>query len=183
MKRIISVLVEKDAGGLVRIISLFTRRRFEIESITAAACERKGYERLTITVLNQDDGGDSAGQLTKQLRKLLNVVNVKDITYLPIVHRELLLIKIQANLAEREEILNLSKIFRFKINEVTNSTLILEVTADPGKIVALQKMLEKYTILQLSRTGQIALVRESEVCTSSLREYPGFDSSLDLKRK
>nr|YP_011007457.1 acetolactate synthase small subunit [Sporochnus bolleanus]WAM64886.1 acetolactate synthase small subunit [Sporochnus bolleanus] len=179
MKRTISVLVEKDEGGLVRIVSLLTRRRFQIESITMASCERKGYERLTIVVINQDDGGDSASQLTKQLRKLINVVNVKDITYLPIVQRELVLIKLQVTLKEQAEILNLAQIFRFKIVDVTDSTLILEVTADPGKIAALRKTLQKYKLLQLSRTGEIAITRESSVDTSSIRDYPEFNIDVN----
>nr|QWK42248.1 aceohydroxyacid synthase small subunit [Postelsia palmaeformis] len=176
MKRIISVLVEKDAGGLVRIISLLTRRRFQIESITMAACERKCYERITIVVINQSDGSDAASQLTKQIKKLINVVNAQDITYLPLVQRELVLVKLQVNIIEREEIIGLAEIFRFKITDITESTLILEVTADPGKITALQKILQKYNILQLSRTGEIAIARESSVSTSSLKEYPDFEA-------
>ena len=128
MKRTISVLVEKDAGGLVRIISLLTRRRFQIESITMAACERKCYERITIVVINQSDGSDAASQLTKQIKKLINVVNAQDITYLPLLQRELVLIKLQVSVIEREEIINLAEIFRFKITDITESTLILEVT-------------------------------------------------------
>ncbi|CAN0600316.1 unnamed protein product, partial [Ectocarpus sp. 12 AP-2014] len=115
-------------------------------------------------------------QLTKQIRKLINVVNVQDITYLPLIERELVLIKLKVNLIERTEILNLAQIFRFNITDVTDSTLILEVTADPGKIAALEKVLEKYNILQLVRTGRIALIRESRVSTSSLKEYPGFEA-------
>nr|YP_011006754.1 acetolactate synthase small subunit [Hedophyllum nigripes]WAM63899.1 acetolactate synthase small subunit [Hedophyllum nigripes] len=176
MKRTISVLVEKDAGGLVRIVSLLTRRRFQIESITMAACERKCYERITIVVINQNDGSDAASQLTKQIKKLINVVNAQDITYLPLVQRELVLIKLQVSIIEREEIINLADVLRFKIIDITESTLILEVTADPGKIVALQKILEKYNILQLSRTGEIAITRESSVSTSSLKEYPEFEA-------
>lgn len=175
MKRTISVLVEKDTGGLVRIISLLTRRRFHIESITMAACERNGYERITLVLLNQSDGVDAGKQVTKQIKKLINVVHVKDITYLPLVERELILIKLQVNLIERAEISNLAQIFRFKITDITESTLILEITSDPGKIAALEKILENYTILELSRTGGIALVRESSVSTLSLKEYPEFE--------
>nr|WRW10782.1 acetolactate synthase small subunit [Papenfussiella kuromo] len=175
MKRTISVLVEKDTGGLVRIISLLTRRRFHIESITMAACERKCYERITIILINQSDGVDAGKQLTKQIRKLINVVNVKDITYLPLVERELVLVKLQVTLAERAEISNLAQIFRFKLTDVTDSTIILEITADQGKIAALEKILEKYKILELSRTGGIALIRESQVSTLALKEYPEFE--------
>lgn len=175
MKRTISVLVEKDTGGLVRIISLLTRRRFHIQSITIAACERKCYERLTIIVINKNDGVDAGTQLAKQIRKLLNVVNVKDITYLPLIERELVLVKLQVSLLERAEILNLAQIFRFKITDVTDSAIILEITADPGKIAALEKILEKYKILELTRTGGIALIRESTVSSLSLKEYPEFE--------
>nr|ANS57714.1 aceohydroxyacid synthase small subunit [Pleurocladia lacustris] len=175
MERTISVLIEKDTGGLARIISLLTRRRFHLKSITMSSCERKGYERLTIVLINQSDGVDSGMQLTKQIRKLINVVNVKDITYLPLVERELVLIKLQVSLIERAEISNLAQIFRFKITDITDSTIILEVTADQGKIAALQKILEKYNILELSRSGRIALIRESGVSTSSLKEYPEFE--------
>lgn len=179
MKKIISVLVEKDTGGLVRIVSLLTRRRFHIESITMAACERKCYERVTIILINKSDGVDGGQQLMKQLKKLLNVVNVKDISSLPIVERELLLIKLQVNLIERAEISNIAQIFRFNITDVTNSTIILEVTADPGKVAALEKILEKYNVLQLCRTGGIALIRESAVSTLSLKDYPGFQVTTD----
>ena len=177
MKKIISVLVEKDTGGLVRIVSLLTRRRFHIESITMAGCERKCYERITIILINQNDGVDGGQQLTKQIKKLINVVHVKDITYLPLIERELLLIKLRVNLIERAEISNLAQIFRFKITDITDSTLILEVTADPGKVAALEKILKKYSILELSRTGGVALVRESCVNTFSIKEYPEFDLS------
>lgn len=181
MKRTISVLVEKDTGGLVRVISLLTRRRFHIESITIAGCERKSYERITIILINQSDGVDAGKQLTKQIRKLLNVVNAKDITYLPLVERELVLIKLQVNLSEKAEISNLAQIFRFKITDITDSTVILEITADQGKISALEKILEKYNILELCRTGGIALIRESRVSTLSLKEYPEFDVQTGKK--
>ena len=179
MKKIISVLVEKDTGGLVRIVSLLTRRRFHIESITMAACERKCYERITIILINKSDGVDAGQQLLKQLKKLLNVIHVKDMSSLPIVERELLLIKLQVNLIERAEISNLAQIFRFKINDVTDSTIILEVSADPGKIAALEKILQKYNILELCRTGGIALIRESRVSTLSLKAYPDFEITTD----
>lgn len=172
MKRIISVLVEKDSGGLIRIISLLTRRKFEIESITIASCERKYYERLIIGVINLNEEMDQAYQLTKQLQKLLNVVSAEDITSIPSVHRELVLIKLQINQIERNEIFTLIDIFKLKIIDLTKSTIILEVTADSGKVASLQKALKKYKILELVRTGEIALTRESLIDTSSLQQYP-----------
>lgn len=175
MKKTISILVEKDTGGLIRIISLLTRRRFHIESIAMAACERKGYERITLVVLDQNDGVDAGKQVAKQLKKLLNVVHVKDISHLPSVERELVLIKLQVSVIERAEISNLAQIFRFKITDITESTVILEITADPGKMAALEKILENYNILEIARTGGIALVRESNVNTLSLKDYPEFE--------
>lgn len=181
MKRTISVLVEKDSGGLLRIISLLTRRKFEIESITIAACERKFYERLTIILINLNEEIDEAYQLTKQLRKLLNVISVQDITSIPSIQRELVLIKLQVTLVERNEILNLIDIFKLKIIDLTGSTIILEVTADSGKIVTLQKVLEKYKILELVRTGIIALTRESLLDESSLQKYANFQPYMKEK--
>ena len=172
MKRIISVLVEKDSGGLIRIISLLTRRKFEIDSITIASCERNYYERLIIGVINLNEEMDQAYQLTKQLQKLLNVVSAEDITSIPSVHRELVLIKLQINQIERNEIFTLIDIFKLKIIDLTKSTIILEVTADSGKVASLQKALKKYKILELVRTGEIALTRESLIDTSSLQQYP-----------
>ena len=162
MNRTISVLVEKDSGGLLRIISLLTRRKFHIKSISIAGCERKYYERVTIVLTNPNKEMDQAYQLTKQLRKLLNVVSVEDITALPSVHRELLLIKLQLNPTERNEIINLIKNFEFRIKiiNLTESIIILEVIADSRKVITLQKVLEKYKILELIRTGEIALTRE-----------------------
>ena len=115
---------------------------------------------------------DQAYQLTKQLQKLLNVVSAEDITSIPSVHRELVLIKLQINQIERNEIFTLIDIFKLKIIDLTKSTIILEVTADSGKVASLQKALKKYKILELVRTGEIALTRESLIDTSSLQQYP-----------
>nr|YP_011005072.1 acetolactate synthase small subunit [Analipus japonicus]WAM61935.1 acetolactate synthase small subunit [Analipus japonicus] len=160
MKKTISVLVEKDSGGLARIISLLTRRRFLIDSITIGRCEREYFERLMIVVIDENDGNDSALQLTKQLRKLLNVIEVQDISDCESVRRELLLIKIQANFTERTEILNLAKILGFRIIDIGELTISLEATSDPQEITLLQKELKSYKILELFRTGEIALTRE-----------------------
>nr|YP_005090060.1 aceohydroxyacid synthase small subunit [Fucus vesiculosus]CAX12440.1 aceohydroxyacid synthase small subunit [Fucus vesiculosus] len=171
MKRTISALIEKDSEGLIRVISLLTRRKFEIESITISACERKFYERLTIVVINSNEEMDQAYQLTKQLQKLLNVVSVEDITCIPSINRELVLIKLQVNIIEKNEILNLSDIFKLKIIDITESTIIIEFTGNSVKVIALQKVLEKYKILELIKTGEIALTRESLIDEPSLQQY------------
>lgn len=167
MKRTLSVVLEREPGALVRIISMITRRRFKIESITVGGCESKFYDRMTIVIVNDNCQeqleGDSVSQLTTQLLRLINVLDVKDITFIPSVQRELILLKIIADKTERAEILDLMKIFRFNILDTSSSTLILEIVGEPEKIMAVETLLANYKIIELSRTGKIVLMRDSEI--------------------
>nr|YP_011007601.1 acetolactate synthase small subunit [Syringoderma abyssicola]WAM65030.1 acetolactate synthase small subunit [Syringoderma abyssicola] len=183
MKRTLAIKFEKEAGGLVRIIGLITRRRFKIASITVGECENSRFDRMIIVVINEMDGGDSAAQLTSQLRKLVNIVNVTDMTYIPAVQRELLLIKLRANKQERAEILDLIQIFRFKIVDLSEHILILEIVGDPGKIAAIEEILTNYEIIELVRTGKIGLIRESAISTYNATKYPFFSSSTVFNRE
>lgn len=176
MKRTLSVILEKESGALVRVISMINRRRFKLESFTVGGCESKYYDRMTIVIINdiyqEHKEGDSVLQLIKQLRRLINVIEVVDITFTATVQRELVLIKLKANPVERAEILVLMKIFRFKIVDTSTSMLILEITGDPGKIVALEELLRNYEIFELVRTGEIALMRDSSVSSNSVIQFP-----------
>lgn len=180
MKSIISILIEKESGALVRIVSLINRRRFNIESITIGSSERNSLARLTIVVLNDSDNKDKAFQLTKQLRKLINVLEVKDITSIPNLQKELILIKLKISYTERDEILALSKIFKFKIVDVTEQTIMLEFSSNPEKILALEKLLEKYEIIESVKTGKIALIRESRIDDES---FSNSDTIMDNSNK
>jgi acetolactate synthase I/III small subunit len=166
VKHTLSVLVEDEAGVLSRISGLFARRGFNIESLAVGPAEQMGISRITMVV-----PGDSQEieQLTKQLYKLVNVLKVQDITEVPSVERELMLLKVNASSATRSEILELSQIFRAKVVDVAEDSLTLEVAGDPGKMVAIVQVLNKFGIREIARTGKIALTRESGVNTEFLK--------------
>ena len=166
LKHTLSVLVEDEAGVLSRISGLFARRGFNIESLAVGPAEQVGISRITMVV-----PGDSQEieQLTKQLYKLINVLTVQDITEVPSVERELMLLKVNANSETRSEILELANIFRAKVVDVAEDSLIFEVAGDPGKMVAIVQVLNKFGIREIARTGKIALTRESGVNTEFLK--------------
>ncbi len=166
MKHTLSVLVEDEAGVLSRISGLFARRGFNIESLAVGPAEQSGRSRVTM-VVNGDE--HSIDQLTKQLYKLVNILTVLDITDIPSVERELMLLKVSANSTSRSEILELAGIFRARVVDVAEDALILEIVGDPGKIVATIQVLEKFGIREIARTGKVALTRESRVNTESLK--------------
>nr|QCI07188.1 acetohydroxyacid synthetase small subunit [Hypnea pannosa] len=166
MKHTLSVLVEDEAGVLSRISGLFARRGFNIESLAVGPAEKPGISRLTMIVPGDNR---TIEQLTKQLYKLVNVFKVQDITNIPCVERELILIKIKASSITRSSILEIANIFRAKVVDMAHEYLILEVTGDPGKMVAIEQLLNQYGIVEIARTGKISLTRASNVDTEFLR--------------
>ena len=170
MKRTISVLVEDEAGVLTRIAGLFARRGFNIESLAVGPAEQVGISRITMVVPGDDT---SIEQLTKQLYKLINVIKVQDITQIPCVERELMLIKVNATSSNRAEVIELAQVFRARIVDISEDTLTIEAVGDPGKMVAIAQMLNKFGIREIARTGKIALVRESGVNTEYLKLLEG----------
>ncbi len=166
MQHTLSVRVEDEAGVLTRIASLFARRGFNIESLAVGTCETIGQSRITMVVSGDDNVIE---QIVKQLDKLINVIEVRDITTTPAVERELMLVKLNAVPASRSEIIEIVQIFRARIVDVADDSLTVEVVGDPGKLVALLKMLQKFGIREIARTGKIALTRESGVNTEYLK--------------
>lgn len=167
MKHTLSVLVEDEAGVLSRIAGLFARRSFNIESLAVGPTEKNGVSRITMVVPGDNR---TIEQLTKQLYKLINILKVHDITNVPCVERELVLIKIQISAKNRSTILEIASIFRAKIVDLAHDFLILEVTGDPGKMVAIEQLLKEYRIVEIARTGKISLIRESNVNTELLKQ-------------
>ena len=166
MKHTLSVLVEDESGALSRISGLFARRGFNIESLAVGPAEINGQSRLTMVV----EGNDSTiDQMTKQLGKLVNVLEVSDLTRLPAVERELMLLKVAAPPEQRTAILELVDVFRSKVVDFADEALTLEVVGDPGKLVALEKLLKPYGILEIARTGKVSLQRASGVNTELLK--------------
>ena len=166
MKHTLSVIVEDEAGVLSRIASLFARRGFNIESLAVGPAEQEGVSRITMVVPGDDR---IIEQLTKQLYKLVNVIKVQDLTEIPCVERELMLLKVNATSSNRSEIIELSQIFRARIVDVSEDSLTLEVVGDPGKMVAIVQVLQKFGLREIARTGKISLTRESGVNTELLK--------------
>jgi len=166
MKHTLSVLVQDESGVLSRISGLFARRGFNIESLAVGPAEKPGISRITMTV-NGDNR--TIEQLTKQLYKLVNILQVQDVTNIPCVERELFLMKVQALPENRSFILDIANIFRAKVVDISNQYLIIEITGDPGKMVAIEQLLKQYGIIEIARTGKISLIRESNINTEFLR--------------
>ena len=166
MKHTLSVIVEDEAGVLSRIASLFARRGFNIESLAVGPAEQEGVSRITMVVPGDDR---IIEQLTKQLYKLVNVLKVQDLTEIPCVERELMLLKVNATSSNRSEIIELSQIFRARIVDVSEDSLTLEVVGDPGKMVAIVQVLQKFGLREIARTGKISITRESGVNTELLK--------------
>ena len=166
MKHTLSVLVEDEAGVLTRIAGLFARRGFNIESLAVGPAEQLGISRITMVVPGDERAIE---QLTKQLYKLINVLKVQDITDIPCVERELMLMKVNASSSTRSEIIEIAQIFRARVVDVGEDSLTIEVVGDPGQMVAIVQSLNKFGIREIARTGKIALTRESGVNTEFLK--------------
>ena len=153
---VISTLVENKPGVLQKVAGLFTRRDFNIDSITVGKSEVEGLARMVITVKADDI---LLEQVTKQLNKLVDVVKIKDISK-NAVKRELCLVKVNIPSEKaRAEIIQYVNIFRAKIVDVTEETLIIEITGDMKKINAFISLLKGYGIKRISRTGLTAMAR------------------------
>jgi acetolactate synthase-1/3 small subunit len=158
---IVSALVENKPGVLFRITNLFRARSFNIESITVGTTEQQDLSRMTITT-NSDER--TLDQLVKQLKKLIDVVEVKVLDLDKAVYRELALIKMKAlDPTTRSEILNYANIFRGNIIDIGKETITVEITGTPDKIDAFKNLVEQYGIAQLARTGVSALPRGTEL--------------------
>lgn len=156
MRHTISVLVENKFGVLARVSGMFSGRGFNIDTLNVAPTHDASLSRITAVL----KGDDSALDLCiKQLRKLVNVVDVVDFTEGQAVSRELVLIKVKADSKTRSEIMQISDIFRTKIVNVSHESVIIEMTGDDAKVSAFLKLVEPFGILELARTGALAQMR------------------------
>ena len=152
----IIALVEDKPGVLTRVASLFRRRGFNIASLAVGHSEQKGLSRMTFVVEGDEYTVDQA---TKQLDKLIDVVKVSDISEVALVARELALIKVQTTQETRGQIIELVQLFRAKTVDVGAQSLVIEATGEEEKINALLNLLEPFGIMELMRTGRVAMVR------------------------
>ncbi|EIW20369.1 MULTISPECIES: acetolactate synthase small subunit [Pelosinus] len=157
MKYILAVLVENRPGVLTHISGLISRRAFNIESIAAGPTEEVDTTRITIGVEVEDEF--ELEQVVNQLSKLVNVIKIANITYVDSIQRELALIKVRANKANRSDLVDVVEIFRAKIVDVNRETLVVELSGEESKIDALCEVLTDFGILEIVRTGRIAISR------------------------
>jgi acetolactate synthase I/III small subunit len=156
MKHTLAVLVENKSGVLSRVASLFSRRGYNIDSLAVGVTEDSDISRITIVVHGDDHVLE---QVTKQLNKLVDVIKVSDIGGEDTVERELVLIKVTADVDTRAEIIQIADIFRARIVDVASKSIIVEVTGDESKVQAIEKLLRQFGIKEMVRTGKIALIR------------------------
>lgn len=157
MKYTLAVLVENKPGVLTHISALISRRAFNIESITAGYTEEPDMTRITIVVEADDEY--ELEQVVNQLSKLIDVIKIIDLTGQDRVHRELSLIKVKAAPEKRADVINIVEIFRAHIVDVNKETMIVELTGEEMKIDAMCELLKDYGIIEIVRTGKVAMCR------------------------
>jgi acetolactate synthase-1/3 small subunit len=156
MRHTISVLVENKFGVLARIATLFAARGFNIDSLAVGETEDPAISRMTIMVKGDDS---ILEQVTKQLNKLVDVIKVNDFSDVEYVERGLALVKINVTKSNRAEIMQTANIFRTRIVDISQDSMIVEVTGDEEKIEAFIKTVMPYGIKEVCRTGEVALSR------------------------
>lgn len=158
MVQTLVIHVEDKPGVLNRVASLFRRRAFNIESLTVGHTDKPGVSRMTIAV-NTDEGG--VARLEAHLYKLVNVLHVQNVTHIPAVFRDLALIKVTANHETRTGLMQIATTFRARVVDVGTESLTIEVTGTDDKIDSMVEVLRPYGVLELVRTGRVAMSRGS----------------------
>lgn len=156
MKQTISVLVENRAGVLNRITSLFSRRAFNIDSLAVGVTDDPTLSRITIIV---DSGNSVVEQVEKQLNKLVEVIKVRTLDESSLIGRELMIIKVSANKNTREQIMTICNICGAKVADISPTSMTMELSDTPDRIDTFEDMMRPFNILEVARTGVIALQR------------------------
>jgi len=172
VKRIITCTVQNQGGVLNRITGMFSKRQFNIESITVGESELNGLAKMTFVVNVEDE--QKLEQLTKQLHKQIDVLKVSDITEKPIVARELALVKVTAGTQARAEIQGVIEPFRGTVVDVGKETMTIQVTGKTEKVDAFISLLKPYGIKEIARTGVTALLRGQQSAKQQLVEANSF---------
>ena len=158
MEQIIAALVEDKPGVLQRVTQLFRRKMYNIKSLTVGQTEQPGISRLTVVVNSTPEEGQ---QLMMYLYKLVNVLKAEVLTEAPYVNRDLVLVKVSVNPANRTEVMLLVDVYRGKVVDVGQDSLIVEVTGDAEKIESFIQVLRPFGIIEVAHTGLVAMTRGS----------------------
>ena len=156
MRHTVSVVVQNRFGVLTRIAGLFSGRGFNIDTLNVGPTQNDKISRMTLVVVGNDQVLE---QVVKQLNKLVDVLEVHDFKDGDVIDRELILLRVKATSSTRPEVMQICDIFRAKIVDVQSSSLSIEVTGDESKIDKFLQLMKPFGILELSRTGRIALPR------------------------
>jgi acetolactate synthase I/III small subunit len=165
MQHTITVLVENKPGVLARVAGLYARRGFNIESLAVSITDDPTVSRMTIVVTGDDS---TLQQIIKQTDKLIDIIRVIDYSEIPIVERELALIKVDAEAAKRSEIMQVVDVFRAKIIDISDTTFTIEVTGGIDKVDAIERLLMPFGIKEVVRTGKIAMARGAHTAAAQL---------------
>ena len=157
-KHILSILVENKPGVLTRVAGLFARRAFNIDTLAVGPTDDPTISRITLTL---DGAVHPIDQVTKQLHKLVNVLKIRDLDPSETLARELALFKVAVEGAERAEVLQMCDIFRAKVVDVTKRSLVIEITGTADKIEAFEQLIRPFGLIEMARTGEIAISRGS----------------------
>ncbi len=163
MRRIISVLMENEAGALSRVVGLFAQRNYNIETLTVAPTDDETLSRLTLTTSATDQ---QIEQITKQLNKLIEVVKLVDLTDGDHLERELMLIKLKATGPQRAEIMRTADIFRAQVVDVTQNAYTVQLTGTSDKLDAFLRAMAELQVLEVVRSGVSGLSRGEKVLSS-----------------
>jgi acetolactate synthase-1/3 small subunit len=175
-QHVVSALVENRAGTLSRVSGLFARRGFNIDSLTVGETEDPSISRMTIAL----PGDDSVlEQIIKQLEKLVDVISVRELDGESCLRREIMLVKVGANEKTRPSVIQIAGIFRSRVVDVSSSTITIEATGDMEKLNGLVMLLSPYGILELARTGMVALERGEKIL--SIKHQAGHKSAKPAK--
>ena len=171
-------LVENKPGVLNRVASLFRRRNFNIESLAVGRTEDPDVSRMTI-VVNCPNGEVDAHRIEANLYKLVNVIDVQDVTHQPSVTRDLALIKVKVGPERRAEVNGLAEIFRARIVDVATDSVIVEITGTEDKIDGLLDVLRPYGVIEMVRTGRVSRSRGGQELKAARRRSRLPDESID----
>lgn len=169
MRGIITLTVSNRPGVLNRITNLFSKRNYNIESITVGHSEQEGISRMTVVVNVEEER--ILEQITKQLNKQIDVIKVVDVTDQAIVARELALVKVSVNAQNRGEIYSLVEPFRASVIDISKDSLVIQITGETDKVEAMIELLRPYGIKELARTGTTAIQRGSQKNSSIPANY------------